>query len=66
MDGVLLNRIVHHFPDPRQLASEVRRVLKPGGRFAAVDHNRMNPFMGFIVTVHSARANVASNLQFRR
>ena len=45
MDGVLLNCIVHHFPDPRRLANEVRRVLKPGGRFAAVDPNRMNPFM---------------------
>ena len=27
------------------MAAEVRRVLKPGGRFVAFDPNRMNPFM---------------------
>src|SRR6185437_7391863 len=44
-DGVSLCNIVHHFPNPRKLIAEVRRVLKPGGRFAAIDPNRMNPFM---------------------
>lgn len=44
-DGVLLSGIVHHFPDPRQLASETYRVLRSGGRFMAFDPNRMNPFM---------------------
>jgi SAM-dependent methyltransferase len=44
-DGVLLSALVHHFPDPRRLAAEVRRVLKPRGRFVAFDPNRMNPFM---------------------
>ena len=45
LDGVLLNNLVHHFPDPSLLAAEVHRVLKPGGRFVAVDPNRLNPFM---------------------
>lgn len=45
LDGVLLSGLVHHFPDPRRLAGEVRRVLKSGGRFVAFDPNRMNPFM---------------------
>ncbi len=45
LDGVLLSALVHHFPDPRRLAAEVRRVLRPGGRFVAIDTNRMNPFM---------------------
>lgn len=45
LDGVLLSGLIHHFPDPRRLAAEVRRVLKPGGRFVAFDPNRMNPFM---------------------
>jgi SAM-dependent methyltransferase len=45
LDGVLLSALVHHFPDPRRLAAEVRRVLKPGARFVAFDPNRMNPFM---------------------
>ncbi|HKS85430.1 MAG TPA: class I SAM-dependent methyltransferase [Pseudolabrys sp.] len=44
-DGVLLSGLVHHFPDPRRLAGEVRRVLRSGGRFVAFDPNRMNPFM---------------------
>ena len=45
VDGVLLSNLVHHFPDPRRLAAEVRRVLKRCGRFAAFDPNRVNPFM---------------------
>ena len=45
LDGVLLSGLVHHFPDPRRLAGEVRRVLRSGGRFVAFDPNRMNPFM---------------------
>jgi len=45
LDGVLLSGLIHHFPDPRRLAAEVHRVLKPGGRFVAFDPNRMNPFM---------------------
>jgi ubiquinone/menaquinone biosynthesis C-methylase UbiE len=45
LDGVLLSGLLHHFPDPRRVAGEVRRVLKTGGRFVAFDPNRMNPFM---------------------
>jgi SAM-dependent methyltransferase len=45
LDGALLSGLVHHFPDPRRLAAEVGRVLKPGGRFVAFDPNRLNPFM---------------------
>jgi SAM-dependent methyltransferase len=45
LDGVLLSGLVHHFPDPRRLAAEVKRVLRSGGRFVAFDPNRMNPFM---------------------
>jgi len=45
LDGVLLSGLVHHFPDPRRLAGEVYRVLKPGGHFMAFDPNRANPFM---------------------
>jgi SAM-dependent methyltransferase len=45
LDGVLLSGLVHHFPDARRLAGEVKRVLRTGGRFVAFDPNRMNPFM---------------------
>jgi ubiquinone/menaquinone biosynthesis C-methylase UbiE len=45
LNGLLLSGLVHHFPDPRRLISECRRVLKCGGRLVAFDPNRMNPFM---------------------
>ena len=45
IDGAVLSNLVHHFPDPRRLASEVHRILKPSGRFVAFDPNRLNPFM---------------------
>jgi ubiquinone/menaquinone biosynthesis C-methylase UbiE len=44
-DGVLLSGLIHHLPDPSRCASEVIRILRPGGRFVAFDPNRMNPFM---------------------
>jgi ubiquinone/menaquinone biosynthesis C-methylase UbiE len=44
-DGVLLSGLLHHFPDPSRLITEVHRVLKPGGRFVSFDPNRLNPFM---------------------
>ena len=44
-DGVLLSGVIHHLPDPRACAREVRRTLKRGGVFMAFDPNRMNPFM---------------------
>jgi len=45
LDAILLSGLIHHFPDPRRLAAETYRVLKPGGRFVAFDPNRLNPFM---------------------
>jgi ubiquinone/menaquinone biosynthesis C-methylase UbiE len=44
-DGVVLSAIVHHLPELSRCASEVYRVLRPGGTFVAFDPNRMNPFM---------------------
>jgi ubiquinone/menaquinone biosynthesis C-methylase UbiE len=53
LDGVLLSGLVHHFPDPSTCASEVFRVLRPGGAFVAFDPNRMNPFM-YLYRDHSS------------
>jgi ubiquinone/menaquinone biosynthesis C-methylase UbiE len=44
-DGVLLAGILHHFSDHTAFLSEVKRILKPGGKFVAFDPNRMNPAM---------------------
>lgn len=44
-DGVLLAGVVHHFTERSHCAAEIRRILRPGGKFVAFDPNRMNPFM---------------------
>ena len=44
-DGVLLAGILHHFSDRSRFVAEVKRILKPGGKFVAFDPNRMNPAM---------------------
>ena len=44
-DAVLLAGVLHHLPERAKCAAEIRRILRPGGRFAAFDPNRMNPFM---------------------
>lgn len=45
VDGVLLAGVLHHLPDWTRCIAEVKRILKPGGRFVAFDPNRMNPAM---------------------
>lgn len=44
-DGVLLAGVLHHLPDWTTCIAEVKRILRPGGRFVAFDPNRMNPAM---------------------
>ena len=44
-DGVLLSGVLHHLPELSRCATEVMRILRPGGRYFAFDPNRMNPFM---------------------
>jgi ubiquinone/menaquinone biosynthesis C-methylase UbiE len=43
-DGITLIGVVHHFPDPREIAAETYRMTRPGGRFVTFDPNRRNPF----------------------
>lgn len=45
LDGIMLSALLHHLPDITKCMTEVKRVLKPGGRFVAFDPNRLNPFM---------------------
>jgi SAM-dependent methyltransferase len=44
--------VYHHVPPPlrKALTAEVRRVLKPGGLFAIVEHNPYNPVTRLIVS----------------
>ena len=44
-DLVVLSGVLHHFPDPAQVARECARILKPGGLALAYDPHRGNPFM---------------------
>src|SRR5260370_31306634 len=43
--GALFSGAVHHFPHPSPCAAETFRLLRPRGRFLALDPNPMNPFM---------------------
>lgn len=36
-DAVIANMVLHHLPEPAQVLTEIRRVLKPGGRFLVGD-----------------------------
>ncbi|HWK95613.1 MAG TPA: class I SAM-dependent methyltransferase [Pseudolabrys sp.] len=45
IDGVLLAGVLHHLPELSKCAAEIKRILRPGGRFVAFDPNRMNPAM---------------------
>jgi len=53
-DVVLSSMMLHHLPAKlrRQCASEVRRVLKPGGRIFAVDFTTAPSEKGFIAHFH--------------
>lgn len=44
-DGVLLAGVVHHFSERSHCVAEIKRILRPGGKFVAFDPNRMNPFV---------------------
>jgi SAM-dependent methyltransferase len=45
-DGVLLNEVLEHVADEQSTLREIRRVLKPDGRFALMSPNRWFPFEG--------------------
>jgi ubiquinone/menaquinone biosynthesis C-methylase UbiE/uncharacterized protein YbaR (Trm112 family) len=42
-DVVVLYGVLHHLPNPKQIAKEIARVLKPNGLFLSLENNR-TPF----------------------
>jgi len=57
-DVVLINFAIHHFARPEQACAEIRRVLKPGGRFVFAGPIEQFAFGAFIegLTTHHTMA----------
>jgi ubiquinone/menaquinone biosynthesis C-methylase UbiE len=64
-DLVLSSLVLHHLPDDVKRAgfAEVSRVLKPGGRFLAVDITQSGGFLGHILQIHLGRHRSEGNLE---
>ena len=66
-DAVISNSIVHHIPQPRDVFTELWRVLKPGGLFFIRD--LLRPPDGFtldhLVTTYAGNENAHSQKMFR-
>ncbi|HTZ00541.1 MAG TPA: class I SAM-dependent methyltransferase, partial [Rhodocyclaceae bacterium] len=42
VDGVFFGGVLHHIPQLAQVYAEARRVLRPGGKFVAIEPNRLD------------------------
>jgi len=42
VDACFFGGVLHHFPERERVYAEAARILKPGGRFIAVEPNRLN------------------------
>lgn len=50
-DVVVLNEVLEHVPEQRQVLAELHRVLVPGGRLVLMSPNRLYPFESHGVTL---------------
>ncbi len=56
---------LHHVPDVDKALTEIRRVLKPGGRYIAVEPNIINPSILWYHVRRRAEWGLMSRNQFR-
>lgn len=56
-DAVIANHMLYHVPDRARAIAEIRRVLRPGGRFiaATVSENHMKEMMDWFRQVHVSK-----------
>ena len=52
-DAALANFAIHHFGQPEVACTEIRRVLKPGGRFVFAAPKDQHGFGGFIEAIQA-------------
>jgi len=44
-DLIVIVDVLHHLPEPKVALSEIKRVLKPGGRVLVFEPNKLNPLL---------------------
>ena len=65
MDMVHSWDFLHHVPDVRKAVSEISRVLKPGGRYVALEPNFLNPSITWYHLRRRSEWRLFSQNQFR-
>jgi SAM-dependent methyltransferase len=63
-DVVVLNEVLEHVPDQRQVLSELRRVLVPRGRLVLMSPNRLYPFESHGVTLRFGQRPLPAHTPF--
>lgn len=65
MDVVYSWDFLHHVTDVRKAVSEISRVLKPGGRYVALEPNLLNPSIAWYHLRRRSEWRLSSQNQFR-
>lgn len=59
VDACFFGGVLHHFPERERVYAEARRVLKPGGKFVAIEPNRLDVFERIEWAVADLRGKLA-------